>query len=104
MKILPKTKEEWLRLLSLPFKAYIFIAGFAYAYWRLHISFHPIVGLGSLTEGLNGIVLGYIISFFAFLILAFIQAFIKRFGDALWSVFFAVLAALCVSLLCLGQI
>lgn len=95
MKFLPTTKDKWLRLLSFPFKSYIFGVGLLFPYWRLRMPGKPgMIGGGDLTEWLTRLSVGCFISFLALMVICVIQVLIKCRRDAMWNVVFAILALL----------
>ena len=88
MKILPSNKEQWWKLSSLPFKAYILGVGLFFTSWYLASRYHELRDVGFL-------VFGYFGSFIALLLIAVVQTLVKRYKMALWNIVFAFLAFFC---------
>ncbi|MGO9586288.1 MAG: hypothetical protein ACLP2Y_08840 [Limisphaerales bacterium] len=92
MKILPKNKQAWLRLLSLPFKTYVLGYGLLYPVWLFSMPGRPGTIGGPDYSIIEKYAVGYFISSLALIIIAIIQALTKDRKDAVWTVVFAVLA------------
>ena len=102
MKILPKTTQDWLGCLSLPFKAFVLASIFIYP--ALLRSARPVkagafsgqdyimIDPDKLPVGFEAFVIGYLITFLALFVIAVIQGFAKNWRGVVWSSVFAILA------------
>jgi hypothetical protein len=89
MKITPQTKQEWCRLMALPFKIYLFAYALFYPFWRFSQPGRIAAVDWSLIDKLD---VGNFISFVALLVIACFQVFIKDRRYALRNAAFASVA------------
>jgi hypothetical protein len=92
MKILPKTRQDWLSFLALPFKTFVFAYGVIYPIWLFSSPGTPGTIRGPDYSWLEELAIGYFLTFLALLCIAVIQMSIKDRRGAVWSVVFAALA------------
>ena len=87
MKTLPTNQQEWMSLLTIPFKTFVLSFGFIYfLYWSPYPfpQFTPWA-------------IGYFVAFLALVGTAVVQTVTGNFRDAVWSGLFGLLA-LCIVL------
>ena len=93
MKFLPSSRSESLGLLSRPFQAYIFLAGFFYFHWLDELrGTNRQLDLIMRDDGLAFFSGGYLVCFAALTTIAIVQAPSGRRRAALWNAVFAVAA------------
>jgi len=96
MKLLSSTKQEWLRLLAFPFKAYIVIAVFFYYHWRdQSLGTVGMVRYVYLNDGQTLFSIGYLTSFLALIIINLIQLLTKNRKGLTWNFIFAIIGLVC---------
>jgi hypothetical protein len=92
MTTLPKAKREWLSLLALPFKAFVFAYGFIYPIWLFSAPGTPGTIGGPDTSVLETLAVGYFLTSLALFGIAVAQVLFKDRRGAVWNSVFAVLA------------
>jgi len=92
MKTLPTNRQEWLRLLSVPFKTFVFGYGFIYPVWLHSLPGRPGSIGGPDYRELEMWAVGYFFTFTALLCIGIIQKLTNDRRGAVWSFVFAALA------------
>jgi hypothetical protein len=97
VKILPRTGQEWLSFLALPFKLFVLAYGLIYPAWLHSMPGRPGTIGGPDYSVIDELAIGYFFTFLTLLVIAIIQAFTKNRRSAFWSGVFAILA-LCLAI------
>jgi hypothetical protein len=93
MKIVPKSRHGWMRMLSLPFIGWLFAVALVYPYWRLHTPGSPgTLGSWALTGPLEMLAGGSFICFIGLTAVAVFQLCAGERKLAIWSGMFAIVA------------
>jgi hypothetical protein len=90
--MLPSIEPKWLRLFSIPFKAFVIGYGVIYPFWLYSMPGTPGTIGGPDYTIIENLAVGYFISFLILLIVGIIQTLTKNRRDAIWSFVFAILA------------
>jgi len=94
--MVPSFKPEWLRRLSLPFKAFVVGYGVFYPFWLFSMPGTPGTIGGPDYTVIEKLAIVYFISFLVLLVIGGVQTLTKNRRDAMWTFVFAVLA-LCIA-------
>ena len=93
MKIVPGSKQDWMRMLSVPFVGWLFAVALVYPYRRLHTPGSPgTLGSWTLTGPLEMLARGSFICFIGLAAVAIFQLCAGERKLAMWSGIFAIVA------------
>ena len=92
MKALPTNRQEWLNLLAIPFKTFVFSYCFIYYLWLNSLPGTPGTIGGPDYSELERWDLGYCLTFVILVGIAVAQALTKNRRGAAWNIVFAILS------------